>query len=185
MNTNIARTFARYIALPVVSAGVIGGAALGLAGMANAATVTTETSTGSAIVSSPDTYAKPAPSALPGWRHHHGARPPRHVQPVSPQLNSSTLQQRPSPAAVNSGEGLPRARISTERTSSTAHASSQCRSAAAVIECTYRRAHGNRTARRAPSPQAWWRGRGRGGRGRRRRRIRCRAVALAARRRHR
>jgi hypothetical protein len=40
--------------------------------MANAATTTTEHSTGSAIVSSPDTYAKPAPNALPGWRHHHG-----------------------------------------------------------------------------------------------------------------
>lgn len=72
MNTNIARSFARFIALPIVSAGVLGGAALGLAGMANAATVTTETSTGSAIVASPDTYAKPAPNALPGWRHHHG-----------------------------------------------------------------------------------------------------------------
>ena len=32
-----------------------------------------ENSTGNAsIVTSPDTYAKPAPSALPGWRHHHG-----------------------------------------------------------------------------------------------------------------
>ena len=72
MNTNIARSLARFIALPIVSAGVLGGAALGLAGMANAATVTTETSTGSAIVASPDTYAKPAPNALPGWRHHHG-----------------------------------------------------------------------------------------------------------------
>jgi hypothetical protein len=68
MNGNLAR----YIALPIVSAGIIGGAALGLAGMANAATVTTEDSTGSAIVATPDTHAKPAPSALPGWRHHHG-----------------------------------------------------------------------------------------------------------------
>ena len=37
MATNIARSFARFIALPIVSAGVLGGAALGLAGMANAA----------------------------------------------------------------------------------------------------------------------------------------------------
>ncbi len=37
MNTNASR-FARYIALPIVSAGIIGGAALGLAGAANAAT---------------------------------------------------------------------------------------------------------------------------------------------------
>jgi hypothetical protein len=68
MNANIAR----YIALPVVSAGILGGAALGLAGMASAATTATDHSTGTAIVTSPDTYAKPAPSALPGWRHHHG-----------------------------------------------------------------------------------------------------------------
>ena len=38
MTTTIARSFARYIALPVVSAGILGGAALGLAGMANATT---------------------------------------------------------------------------------------------------------------------------------------------------
>ncbi len=73
MNANIASSFARYIALPAISVGVIGGAALGLAGMANAATTTTDHSTGSAIVTSPDTHAKPAPSAMPGWRHHHGA----------------------------------------------------------------------------------------------------------------
>jgi hypothetical protein len=53
----IARSFARWIALPVVSAGVIGGAALGLAGMANAATTVTEHSTGTAIVATPDNYA--------------------------------------------------------------------------------------------------------------------------------
>ena len=35
--TTIAPTFARYFALPIVSAGIIGGAALGMAGMANAA----------------------------------------------------------------------------------------------------------------------------------------------------
>ncbi len=68
MNTNIARRFA----LPLVSAGFIGAAALGLAGMANAATTTTEHSGGTAIVATPDTYAHPAPSAMPGWRHHHG-----------------------------------------------------------------------------------------------------------------
>ena len=68
MNANIAR----YIALPIVSAGIIGGAALGLAGMANAATTTTQDSTGTSIVTTPDTYAKPAPNAMPGWRHHHG-----------------------------------------------------------------------------------------------------------------
>jgi hypothetical protein len=65
-------TIARYIALPIVSAGILGGAALGLAGMASAATTSTDHSTGTAIVTSPDTHAKPAPNALPGWRHHHG-----------------------------------------------------------------------------------------------------------------
>ena len=68
MNANIAR----YIALPIVSAGIIGGAALGLAGIANAQTTTTQDSTGTSIVTSPDTYAKPAPNAMPGWRNHHG-----------------------------------------------------------------------------------------------------------------
>ena len=37
MSTNIARRVARCIALPAVAAGIIGGAALGLAGTANAA----------------------------------------------------------------------------------------------------------------------------------------------------
>ena len=65
-------TIARSIVLPIISAGILGGAALGLAGMASAQTTTTETSTGAAIVSSPDTHAKPAPSALPGWHNHKG-----------------------------------------------------------------------------------------------------------------
>jgi hypothetical protein len=62
------------IALPIVSAGVLGGAALGLAGMASAAVTTTQNESGShtAIVSTPDTFAKPATSAMPGWRFHHG-----------------------------------------------------------------------------------------------------------------
>ena len=72
MNSNIARNFARYIALPVVSAGVIGGAALGLAGMANAATTVTQNGGSVSIVTSPDTHARPAPNAIPGWHHHHG-----------------------------------------------------------------------------------------------------------------
>jgi len=63
LTANIARTFARYIALPVVSAGVIGGAAIGLVGMANATTTVTGHSSGSAIVTSPDTCAKPAPNS--------------------------------------------------------------------------------------------------------------------------
>ncbi|WP_123025183.1 hypothetical protein [Mycolicibacterium stellerae] len=72
MTTTIARSFTRYIALPVVSAGILGGAALGLAGMANATTTVTQNGPNASIVTSPDTYAKPAPTAIPGWYHHHG-----------------------------------------------------------------------------------------------------------------
>ena len=65
--TTIARTFARYIAVPVM----IGGAALGLAGMANAAP-SGQAPTGPGYSYSPDTYAKPAPTAAPGWHNNHG-----------------------------------------------------------------------------------------------------------------
>jgi len=64
---------ARMIALPIVSAGIIGGAALGLAGMANAQT---QAPTGPGYSYSPGTYAKPAPTQQPGWHNHHG---PQHV----------------------------------------------------------------------------------------------------------
>lgn len=63
---------ARYMALPIVSAGILGGAALGLAGMANAAATTTQDGPNVSIVATPDTYATPAPSAIPGWYYHHG-----------------------------------------------------------------------------------------------------------------
>jgi hypothetical protein len=53
-------TIARYIALPIVSAGIVGGAALGLAGMANAATPTA-----------------PAAPATPTPRASRPSRPPR------------------------------------------------------------------------------------------------------------
>ena len=65
--TTIARNFARYIAVPAM----IGGAALGLAGMANA-TTTGQAPTGPGYSYSPDTYAKPAPTATPGWHNTHG-----------------------------------------------------------------------------------------------------------------
>ena len=61
--TNIARTFARYIAVPVM----IGGAALGLAGMASA-----QAPTGPGYSYSPETHATPAPTAKPGWHGNHG-----------------------------------------------------------------------------------------------------------------
>ena len=76
MNTT---RFARYFALPIVSAGIIGGAALGLAGTANAAT--TDASAQPAIVATPDVKAHPAPEALPGWRWHHGIYHLENLQP--------------------------------------------------------------------------------------------------------
>ena len=70
--TTMARNFARYIALPAMAAGTIGAAALGLAGMANAATTGGQAPTGPGYSYSPDTYAKPAPTAKPGWHNNHG-----------------------------------------------------------------------------------------------------------------
>jgi len=61
-------TIARYIALPVVSAGIIGGAAVGLAGVAGAATTTQTTGHPYA----PSVTAKPAAVQAPGWHNHHG-----------------------------------------------------------------------------------------------------------------
>ena len=76
MNTT---RFARYFALPIVSAGIIGGAALGLAGAANAAT--TDDVRPPDIVATPDVKAHPAPEAMPGWRWHHGVYHLEDLQP--------------------------------------------------------------------------------------------------------
>jgi hypothetical protein len=74
MTIKIARTFA----LSVVSAGIIGGAALGLSGTANAATADVQQPN---IVAVPSVTAHPAPEALPGWRWHHGVH---HLQDLQP-----------------------------------------------------------------------------------------------------
>jgi hypothetical protein len=79
MNTNTnTRRFARYFALPIVSAGIIGGAALGLAGTASAADTDVRPPS---IVATPNVKAHPAPDALPGWRWHHGIH---HLQDLQP-----------------------------------------------------------------------------------------------------
>ena len=72
MNTNIARRLGRYIALPVVTAGIIGGAALGLAGIANAGTVTHPEPRPS-IIAVPHIKAHPQVVLVPGemWHHRH------------------------------------------------------------------------------------------------------------------
>ncbi len=56
----------------LVTATMIGGAALGLAGVASAAPTTTTTPQGPGYSYSPDTYATPAPTAKPGWHDNHG-----------------------------------------------------------------------------------------------------------------
>lgn len=63
------RNFARYLALPVVSAGILGGAALGLAGMANAGTYSYQPEPRPGIVATPSTIARPPVIVL---HRHHG-----------------------------------------------------------------------------------------------------------------
>jgi hypothetical protein len=74
MTSTITRSFARYIALPAVSAGVLGAAALGLAGMANAGTYSDEPTPRTGIVATPNTIARPPVVVMPGhrWHHNHG-----------------------------------------------------------------------------------------------------------------
>jgi hypothetical protein len=70
-NNTVTARIARYIALPVVSAGIVGGAALGLAGMANAGTYPThDPSPRPGIVATPNTTAQPP--VYPHWRWRHG-----------------------------------------------------------------------------------------------------------------
>jgi hypothetical protein len=75
MISNIARAFV----LSVVSAGIIVGAALGMAGMANAATQTQPSGPGYSYA--PAVKAHPAPEAVPGWHGHHGADRIQHFVP--------------------------------------------------------------------------------------------------------
>jgi hypothetical protein len=63
-NTTTAR-IARYIAVPLF----LGGAALGMAGMASAATYSQPADPG---FTAPSVKAHPAPGATPGWHNHHG-----------------------------------------------------------------------------------------------------------------
>jgi hypothetical protein len=75
---NFAR-YSRFLALPIVSAGIIGGAALGLAGLANAST--TEDIRPPSIVAEPAVKAHPAPESIPGWHWHHGVYHLDNLQP--------------------------------------------------------------------------------------------------------
>ena len=75
MNTT---RFARYFALPIVSAGIIG-AALGLAGAANAANNADVRPPD--VVATPDVKAHPAPEVMPGSYWHHGVHQVEVLQP--------------------------------------------------------------------------------------------------------
>jgi hypothetical protein len=75
---NTTTRFARYFALPIVSAGIIGGAALGLAGAASAATTDVQQPN---TVATPAVKAHPAPNAMPGRHWHHGVY---HLQDLEP-----------------------------------------------------------------------------------------------------
>ena len=67
MPATITHRFPRYIALPAVSAGIIGGAALGMAGMANASTYPSHDPTPrTGIVAKPETTAQPPATSHPG-----------------------------------------------------------------------------------------------------------------------
>jgi hypothetical protein len=71
MTTTITRSFARYIALPAVSAGILGGAALGLAGMASAGTYSYQPTPRPGIVATPNTVARPPVVVIPRHRSHY------------------------------------------------------------------------------------------------------------------
>ena len=71
MYNTFAKTIAR-IALPVV----VGGAALGMASVAQA-----QDPVGPGYQYSPTTTASPAQEQLPGWRNHHGVT---HIEPKVP-----------------------------------------------------------------------------------------------------
>ncbi|MCV7252240.1 hypothetical protein H7J86_08690 [Mycobacterium hackensackense] len=73
--TNMIKT----LGLSIVTAGILGAGALGLAGTAAAATTTTAPS-GPGYSYSPDTYAHPAPTAMPGWHNNHGPARIAHLQ---------------------------------------------------------------------------------------------------------
>lgn len=65
-------SFARYIAFPVVSAGILGGAALSLAGMASAGTYSQQTEPRPGIVAAPNTFAEPPYNKTSKGEAKHG-----------------------------------------------------------------------------------------------------------------
>lgn len=74
---NITRNIVRFAALPIVSAGIVGAAALGLAGTASAQT---QAPVGPGYSYSPQTHATPAATQPGGWDAHHGPARVAHLQ---------------------------------------------------------------------------------------------------------
>jgi hypothetical protein len=72
------KRFTRYFAMPIVAAGIIGGA-LGLAGAANAANNADVRPPD--VAATPDTKAHPAPVVMPGQYWHHGIHKIEVLQP--------------------------------------------------------------------------------------------------------
>ena len=71
MNNNTASRICRFVALPVVAGGIIGGAALGFAGAAGA-TAADNTDVRSSVKATPQVLAPSAPQVVPGsWYHRH------------------------------------------------------------------------------------------------------------------
>ena len=60
----------RYIAVSAASAGILGGVAVGLAGMANAGTYSYQPTPRPGIVATPHTIARPPVVVIPGHRWH-------------------------------------------------------------------------------------------------------------------
>ena len=70
-------TILRLAALPIASAAILGGVALGLAGAANAtAGPGGQEPTGPGYSYAPQVHAHRAPTATPGWHGNHG---PAHI----------------------------------------------------------------------------------------------------------
>jgi hypothetical protein len=68
----------RFFAMPIIAAGIIGGAALGLAGTASAAATDVRQPN---VVAAPSVKAHAAPEAQPGWYWHHGMHKLADLQP--------------------------------------------------------------------------------------------------------
>jgi hypothetical protein len=74
MKNTVATSLVRFAALPVISAGILAGVALGLAGTAGASSAGLggQEPSGPGNVFTPSTYATPQLPIVGGWNHRHG-----------------------------------------------------------------------------------------------------------------